>query len=177
MAGTPVLHCRGSTFTIECWGPVGCNEGAREAKLNAGNIQPENRTTRQDAGSLLIPAAVGELIDKITILEIKSERIADPAKLRNIRAELRLLVGVRDTHVAHGTAMNDLSAQLKKVNEELWDIEDEIRECERRRDFGARFVELARSVYQSNDRRSRLKREINEASGSPIIEEKSYAPY
>lgn len=117
------------------------------------------------------------MIDKITILEIKSERIADPAKLRNIRAELRLLVGVRDIHVVPGTAMNGLSAQLKKVNEQLWDIEDEIRECERRRDFGARFVELARSVYQSNDRRSRLKREINEASGSPIVEEKSYAPY
>jgi uncharacterized protein DUF6165 len=117
------------------------------------------------------------LIDKITILEIKSERVADPAKLRNIRAELRLLVGVRDTHVVPGAAMNGLSAQLKQVNEQLWEIEDEIRECERRRDFGARFIELARSVYQSNDRRSRLKREINEAFGSPIVEEKSYAPY
>ena len=124
-----------------------------------------------------MPVAVGELIDKITILEIKSERITDPAKLRNIRSELRLLVEVRDTHVAPGQTISSLSGELKKVNEQLWDIEDEIRECERRRDFGARFVELARSVYQSNDLRSRLKREINEASGSRIVEEKSYAPY
>ncbi len=117
------------------------------------------------------------MIDKITILEIKSERIADPAKLRNVRSELRLLVEVRDSHVAAGEAIAELSSRLKQVNEQLWDIEDEIRECERRLDFGARFIELARSVYQSNDRRSRLKREINEATGSPLIEEKSYAPY
>ncbi len=129
------------------------------------------------AGSLLVPIAVGELIDKITILEIKSERIGDKAKLENIHAELRLLSQVRDAHVPNDAGIADVTRALKQVNESLWEIEDEIRECERRRDFGARFVELARSVYRNNDERSRLKRQINQLSGSALVEEKSYAPY
>ena len=128
-------------------------------------------------GTLQVPVAVGELIDKITILEIKSERIGDPGKLRNILAELALLSGVRDNHVVAAVPLSDLTTKLKRVNETLWEIEDEIREHERRRDFGDRFIELARSVYHNNDHRSRLKREINEVSGSTIVEEKSYAPY
>ena len=126
---------------------------------------------------LVVPIAVGELIDKITILEIKTERIPDPAKLQNIHSELRLLAGLRDQHVATGEEIERLTRELKKVNESLWEIEDEIRDCERRRDFGPRFIELARAVYQTNDLRSQLKRKINEASGSQLVEEKSYAPY
>ncbi|WP_333821930.1 DUF6165 family protein [Pinisolibacter sp.] len=123
-----------------------------------------------------VPVAWGELVDKITILEIKSERIADPAKLANVSTELRLLrerLGdvERDPEVAR------LHAALKGVNETLWQIEDDIRDCERDGDFGAKFVELARSVYRTNDRRAELKREINLALGSAILEEKSYKPY
>jgi hypothetical protein len=139
---------------------------------------PANEPTRaKNADALLVPVAVGELIDKITILEIKSERIGDDAKLRNIRAELNMLAQVRDEHVAPGKEIKRLTHELKHVNEGLWEIEDEIRDCERRRDFGQKFIELARSVYQTNDLRSQLKRKINEASGSRIVEEKSYAAY
>ena len=128
-------------------------------------------------GAVLVPIAVGELIDKITILEIKAERIGDPAKQQNVLSELRMLAGVRDAQFARNNDIDRLAHELKQVNESLWEIEDEIRECERRRDFGPRFVELARAVYQRNDLRSQVKRKINEVSGSRIVEEKSYAPY
>ena len=131
----------------------------------------------QTADAVLVPIAVGELIDKITILEIKAERIGDPAKQQNVLSELRLLAGVRDAQFARNNEIDHLARELKQVNESLWEIEDEIRECERRRDFGARFIELARAVYQRNDLRSQVKRKINEVSGSRIVEEKSYAPY
>lgn len=121
--------------------------------------------------TLLAPVSWGELIDKITILEIKAARIADAAKLANIRRELQALIAVRD---AQGTAPAALVAELGQVNEQLWDIEDRIRECEQRGDFGAAFIELARSVYKTNDRRAALKRKINDAMGSELVEEKSY---
>jgi len=98
-------------------------------------------------------------------------------KLQNIHSELRMLAGVRDEHVAGGEEIGRLTRELKKVNESLWEIEDDIRDCERGRDFGPRFIELARAVYQTNDLRSQLKRKINEAAGSHLVEEKSYAPY
>ncbi len=123
-----------------------------------------------------VPVAWGELVDKITILEIKSERIADPAKLANVRAELHLL-RERLGSVEADPAVSRLHAALRQVNETLWRIEDDIRDCERDGDFGAKFVELARSVYRTNDRRAELKREINLALGSAILEEKSYKPY
>ena len=129
------------------------------------------------ASQLLVPVAAGELIDKITILEIKAERICEATKLRNIHAELSALSKVRDAHIPCRGEITELTGQLKQVNASLWDIEDEIRDCERRQDFGLRFIELARSVYRDNDLRSRLKREINQICGSPIVEEKSYAPY
>jgi hypothetical protein len=137
------------------------------------SITGENQTT----GAVLVPIAVGELIDKITILEIKAERIGDPAKQQNVLSELRMLAGVRDAQFARNKDIDRLAHELKQVNESLWEIEDEIRECERRRDFGPRFIELARAVYQRNDLRSQVKRKINEVSGSRIVEEKSYAPY
>ncbi len=121
--------------------------------------------------TLLAPVSWGELVDKITILEIKAARIADPAKLANVRNELQALTQVRD---AKGSAPASLVAELRRVNEQLWDIEDQIRECEERGDFGQRFVELARSVYKTNDRRAALKRQVNDAMGSDLVEEKSY---
>ena len=123
-----------------------------------------------------VPVAWGELVDKITILEIKTERIADPAKLANVTTELGLL-RLRLAAVAADPAVVRLHAALKDVNETLWRIEDDIRDCERDGDFGAKFVELARAVYRTNDRRADLKREINLALGSTIVEEKSYKPY
>jgi hypothetical protein len=122
-----------------------------------------------------VPVATGELIDKITILEIKMERIADAAKLANVRAELVLLQARRDAVLAHDPKLELLARHLKAVNERLWDLEDQIRDCEKRQDFGPGFVSVARSIYHSNDERAALKREMNIASGSKLIEEKSYA--
>ena len=129
------------------------------------------------AKPILVEIAPGELIDKITILQIKSERITDADKLRNVRVELEVLETARDGAMAAGDELDALTAQLKQVNEALWEIEDGIRDCERERDFGPKFVELARSVYHSNDRRAALKRQINELLGSKLLEEKSYGAY
>ncbi|HEX3729595.1 MAG TPA: hypothetical protein VHV47_07305, partial [Opitutaceae bacterium] len=112
--------------------------------------------------SVVIEAAPGELIDKITILEIKSERMADSEKLRNVRVELETLRRARDRTIVPSEELASLTAELRGVNEALWTIEDEIRGCERAGDFGAKFVELARSVYRNNDHRAALKRRINE---------------
>lgn len=129
------------------------------------------------AKPIRVEVAPGELIDKITILQIKSERIVDADKLKNVRAELQVLEAARDGAMAATPELAALTAQLKQVNEALWETEDGIRDCERSRDFGPMFVELARSVYRTNDRRSALKRQINELLGSKLIEEKSYAAY
>jgi len=117
----------------------------------------------------LVPISVGELIDKITILEIKEERITDESKRVNVQHELEALRSIEVPNVS-----TDLVDELREVNRSLWDIEDAIREKERMSEFDERFVELARSVYFTNDRRSRIKRSINEISGSNLIEEKSY---
>lgn len=125
---------------------------------------------------ILVPVSWGELLDKITILEIKTRRIEDSAKLANVGRELEALNAV----VGVGTLPDGapvLIDQLRAVNEALWDVEDAIRDCERHKDFGARFVELARSVYHSNDRRAALKRDLNELLGSELVEEKSYQAY
>jgi hypothetical protein len=128
---------------------------------------------------ILVPVSWGELLDKITILEIKSRRIADPAKLANVGRELEALNAVVAAAGAGllSAAAQSLVDQLRGVNEALWDIEDSIRDCERQKDFGPRFVELARSVYHSNDRRAALKRELNALLGSELVEEKSYQAY
>lgn len=119
-----------------------------------------------------VPVSFGELLDKITILEIKSERISDQAKLDNIERELASLQAAW-THPGKAPFFRE----LKAANERLWEIEDAIREKERRQEFDEEFVQLARSVYFENDERSRIKRKINEALGSVFIEEKSYARY
>ena len=124
-----------------------------------------------------VPIAVGELIDKITILQIKADRISDAAKLEHVHRELEALCAVREGEVSQTPALTQTTAALRKINEALWEIEDAIRDEERRCDFGPRFVELARSVYRVNDERARLKREINQQTGSALQEEKSYASY
>lgn len=121
-----------------------------------------------------IPVSVGELIDKMTILRIKSEKISDPEKLVNVREELRQLSETRAT-LGVLTAAVEIERDLEDINLQLWDVEDRLREMETRQDFGTDFVEAARSVYKLNDERARLKYEINRRSGSHIIEEKSYA--
>ena len=127
--------------------------------------------------SLLIPVSAGELIDKITILRVKSERIGDPAKEANVRKELALLEKVCVQTIGAIEGLGPLTAELFAVNAALWDIEDGKRDCERRQDFGPAFIALARSVYIENDRRAAIKRRINDLTGSDIVEEKSYQPY
>jgi hypothetical protein len=121
--------------------------------------------------------SVGELVDKVTILEIKADRIADARKAANVRHELAVLHGALKPILDADPGLAPLKADLHAVNETLWRIEDDIRECERKADFGPRFVELARGVYRSNDRRAAIKRAINDRSKSEIVEEKSYAAY
>jgi hypothetical protein len=129
------------------------------------------------AQTILTEIAPGELIDKITILQIKNERVTDPGKLHNVRVELATLEGTRDRTLPASEELTRLAGELKSVNLALWDIEDEIRVCEGNKDFGARFIELARSVYKTNDRRAALKRQVNDLLGSRLIEEKDYKPY
>ncbi|PWC80804.1 hypothetical protein TSH100_28835 [Azospirillum sp. TSH100] len=126
---------------------------------------------------ILAPVSWGELLDKITILDIKAERIADAEKLANVRREREALEAVA---AQADTARPDVAAvigDLRAVNTTLWEIEDEIRDCERAKDFGPRFVELARRVYRTNDQRAALKRDLNQLLGSELVEEKSYQAY
>ena len=124
-----------------------------------------------------VPVSPGELIDKITILEIKRERIGDPDKVANVRRELELLEARWQASAWAARGVGDARARLKEVNEALWEIEDDIRLKEAAGEFDARVIELARSVYLQNDRRAAIKKEINVALGSSIVEEKSYADY
>lgn len=129
------------------------------------------------SAAITVEVAPGELIDKITILEIKKERMVDVAKLENVRTELETLTKARDTHIKNSPEMERLTASLKAVNEELWIIEDDIRDCERISNFSEKFVRLARAVYFTNDKRAAFKRDINVFLGSRMLEEKSYAAY
>jgi tetratricopeptide (TPR) repeat protein len=138
----------------------------------------ELRTLVPTAGAgrtIDIPGAAGELIDKIAILKIKARRIDDPAKLANVRRELALLTAKRGEAGLDRADLAPFEAELAAVNERLWDVEDEIRLCEKAGDFGERFVALARAVYRVNDRRAAIKREINRRCDSAIVEEKHYA--
>jgi hypothetical protein len=119
---------------------------------------------------LNVPVSVGEVLDKISILEIKSERITDADKLFNVHTELEHLL-----IVAANYREPQLEEELKRVNEELWDIEDRIRVKEKLQEFDEEFISLARSVYITNDKRAQIKRTINAVTGSLFIEEKSYA--
>jgi hypothetical protein len=118
----------------------------------------------------------GELLDKFSILEIKMGNITDPSKLTNIENEYRELTS-DCTDLLRDSAISSLYAELKSINQKLWVVEDDIRDCERSKDFGPQFVSLAREVYFTNDERARVKKEINLASGSSLVEEKSYQDY
>jgi len=150
------------------------------AKSEPGNLLTQGGTGNLDPtdaappGTALVPVSFGELVDKITILEIKSERIGGASKLTNVRVELELLAAALARFGALPSRAGELKAELRRINGALWEIEDQIRDCERINDFGAKFVELARGVYLTNDRRSAVKRQLNELAGSVIVEEKSY---
>jgi prefoldin subunit 5 len=126
---------------------------------------------------ILIPISPGELLDKITILQIKSERITDPVKVANVRTELEMLEKVWRQTVEGDAEIEALSAELKSINETLWEVEDDIRDEERNKRFGERFIELARAVYVINDDRANAKKKVNLHLNSNIVEEKSYQDY
>ena len=118
----------------------------------------------------------GELLDKFSILEIKMGNITEPSKLANVENEYRELTS-DCTNLLRDSTISSLYSELKSINQKLWTVEDDIRECERRKDFGQEFIDLAREVYFTNDDRAKVKKEINLASGSSLVEEKSYQAY
>jgi len=124
-----------------------------------------------------IPISPGEVIDKITILEIKKDFIDDKVKLLNVNNEYELLIGIYIQKLKSVDGIEKLKDQLKNINLSLWKIEDDIRECERLRRFDQTFIDLARSVYVTNDERSKIKKKINILLNSNLIEEKSYKDY
>lgn len=146
------------------WGSVVAR--IAEAVASAAQTQPR---------LIALPSAVGELIDKITILEIKSSRLGDEEQLRNVRKELACLEKIAQSSALVHPQLETLKSELARVNESLWKIEDDIRICERTEDFGPSFVALARAVYRTNDQRAALKRRINFLFNSAIVEEKCYA--
>ena len=133
--------------------------------------------TQAKTQEIRVPISPGELIDKITILEIKSQRMTDPKKVANVSAELSLLLNTwQDSHFATVDIGPEWQS-LRDINGKLWEIEDDIRDKERDRQFDGRFIELARAVYVTNDERAAVKRRINDKLGSKIVEEKSYKEY
>jgi hypothetical protein len=126
---------------------------------------------------ILVPISPGELLDKITILRIKSARMTDAAKLANVRLELSLLEKTWRDSVDAAVDVSAEERALQAVNERLWVVEDDIRDKERAQAFDARFIELARAVYVENDERAAIKKRVNTKLGSRIVEEKSYKPY
>jgi uncharacterized protein YukE len=146
---------------------------------NAGNHGFCRQITQSgtDMEQILVPVSPGELLDKITILEIKSERMTDEDKLANVRRELSLLNSTWNERICADDTILRIHSEMKRINEALWEIEDDIRDKEKAREFDGRFVELARSVYVTNDKRAAAKKELNLYLGSDIVEEKSYQDY
>ena len=127
--------------------------------------------------TVLAPVSIGELLDKIVILEIKEERISEEEKLINVRNELESLRSIRPAALTDNPGVAPWEHSLREANSELWDLEDRIRDKERAEDFGPEFVEIARLIYRTNDKRAHAKKMINVLCGSDIVEEKSYQPY
>lgn len=134
--------------------------------------------------ALLAPVSPGELLDKLTILDIKLARITDPGQLANVKLEHQALSERWQQFLSSGQApafdqdqLQALQQKLSTINQALWDVEDDLRECERQQRFDDRFIELARSVYRHNDQRADVKKQINQLLGSALVEEKSYAKY
>ena len=146
--------------------PLAC----RELKLRVNLVQTWVDTP-------LLPVAWGEVFDKLTILAIKQEKIADASKLANVANEFDAISAIVGDFSQYPDGLVDLYADLKAINLRLWDVEDGKRACERAQSFGDDFVTLAREVYFGNDKRAALKRQINELLGSALVEEKSYKAY
>ena len=127
--------------------------------------------------ALVVPVSWGELLDKISILQIKSERLDNGPKKENVCHELALLERVRDRQLPDGVDLAEVLAGLRQANEQLWEIEDQIRICEKNQQFDDNFIRLARAVYVTNDRRAALKYRLNALLGSEIVEEKAYVNY
>ena len=132
-------------------------------------------TARAPSRPLLVEVGAGELIDKITILRIKAARMRDPARLAHVRHELGILEAAQNAHLPPSHALDALADELTDINTRLWEIEDDIRGCEARGDFGPAFISLARAVYKTNDHRAAVKKRIALLVGAAIVEEKSYA--
>ncbi len=130
-----------------------------------------------NTNNILVPISVGELIDKISILKIKEKKITNKNKQKNIIKELNFLEKIYKSNIKKNKKLDHYEKQLIKINKILWEIEDKIRNCESKRDFKETFIKLARAVYINNDKRSKIKREINTITGSNLIEEKSYKSY
>jgi hypothetical protein len=129
------------------------------------------------AARITVEISAGELVDKVTILEIKAERIRAADQRRNVLVQLEILNGALSPLLLQHAALGELKSQLRAINEALWQIEDDIRAREQLGDFGTEFIALARAVYRTNDQRSAIKRAIDDLTGSPIVEEKSYTAY
>tara|TARA_B100000029_G_scaffold178618_1_gene176012 strand:+ start:3288 stop:3689 length:402 start_codon:yes stop_codon:yes gene_type:complete len=130
-----------------------------------------------ESKKILSEISAGELLDKISILEIKLNKIENQNSLKEINKEYKLLKEAKNKNIELTEKINQLSQNIKEVNLKLWDIEDKIRICEKNKDFGKNFIELARAVYSTNDKRSKIKSEINEEAGSNIREVKQYVDY
>ena len=139
---------------------------------DATRLQPPSRVV---AAPVEIPVSPGELVDKMTILQIKSEHMADETQRSNVRRELRQLTAVHERTIRPSAELASLSDELKAINESLWETEDAIRRHEAEGDFGPQFIELARAVYRTNHQRCEVKRKINLLLGSSLLEEKQYA--
>jgi len=124
---------------------------------------------------IVVESSPGDLLDRITILEIKGERMLDPVKQRNIRRELAFLIAVRDRSVPMNEMISRLCSELRNVNRTLWRVQDDLRTCDRKRDFGPAFIELAREVHRQKDRRNAVKRMLNDLLGWQLHDEKLYA--
>jgi hypothetical protein len=144
---------------------------------HAAGMQSIHDREELTMASVRVDISIGDLVDKIAILRIKAKRLTDPNKRLNVTHELALLETAWHAAMAPSPALCRLEESLTKVNQEIWDLEDRIRDHERRQDFGAAFIDVARAIYRVNDHRAALKRDINIAAGSDITEEKSYAPY
>lgn len=129
------------------------------------------------ADHILVPTSPGELFDKLSILRLKVERIDDKAKVANVKVEQAVLLQTATNHVPPSAELDALCEKLYQINSDLWVVEDDIRDCERAKDFGDEFIRLARAVYVTNDQRSHVKKEINLLLGSELVEEKSYADH
>lgn len=166
--------------TLGDWDGVFADMAAElEKQLASGSPQLFGTTPSPSAtnSAVQVEIAPGELIDKITILEIKREQITDELKKKHVCTELEILNQCRAEQFPQSPELEELTASLKEINQTIWNIEDDIRDCERNQEFGEKFIELARAVYKTNDRRAKVKREVNDLLGSRIIEEKSYSDY